>query len=574
MKLKSLRKVCAGILVVLATVGLSAAGDLTGTARDKSGGALVGAEINVLSPQRATVATTKTDKDGKFSVTGLADGQYLVIVKYPGLAERQVTGKVGAGAAPLDIVLDIAAQGEDVTVTANPGGLGDITRSTQPINVITREEVMLRSKTVVAQAVEGETAVNLQRTSPGMAGIFVRGLTGNKVNVFVDGVRYSNGAQRGGVNTFLDLIDPSTVEGIEVLRGTASAQYGSDALGGSVQFLSRVPSFSVSAEPKATGQLVVGGEAGGQPGGFGAGSFGYGNKRFGMLGSASARKVSDYRPGGGDDSHAAVTRFFGLPSSGFYGDTMPDTGFEQKATQLRMTGMARDNVLLTFNYLRTRQDGATRWDQTLGGDGNLIAELKDLQLDLTYLRMEALNAGWFDNASVTYSFNTQREERVNQGGNGNPNASIAHEPERTNIHGVQVNLSKQVSPKQSWLFGGDAYFERLHSESVRFEPRDERPDRAPAARAGLRKLSAERRIRTTQPRRECKAVGDCRRPRRIQFLQVRSRDGAGGEQSAVVAGRLSGQCRRHIPSGCGLPRDKRTHADNRSLDRLPGAAHD
>ena len=54
--------------------------------------------------------------------------------------------------------------------------------------------------------------MQLQRTSPTMAGVFVRGLTGNKVNVFVDGVRYSNGAQRGGVNTFLDLIEPGMLE--------------------------------------------------------------------------------------------------------------------------------------------------------------------------------------------------------------------------------------------------------------------------------------------------------------------------------------------------------------------------
>ena len=74
-----------------------------------------------------------------------------------------------------------------------------------------------------------------------MAGVFVRGLTGNKVNVFVDGVRYSNGAQRGGVNTFLDLIEPDALETIEVLRGPSSAQYGSDALGGSIQFYSRPP---------------------------------------------------------------------------------------------------------------------------------------------------------------------------------------------------------------------------------------------------------------------------------------------------------------------------------------------
>ncbi len=79
--------------------------------------------------------------------------------------------------------------------------------------------------------------MHLQRTSPTMAGIFVRGLTGNKVNVFVDGVRYSTSAARGGVNTFLDLIEPTSLEGVEVLRGPNSAQYGSDALGGSVQFL-------------------------------------------------------------------------------------------------------------------------------------------------------------------------------------------------------------------------------------------------------------------------------------------------------------------------------------------------
>ena len=52
-----------------------------------------------------------------------------------------------------------------------------------------------------------------------MAGIFVRGLTGNKVNVFVDGARYSTARSAGGVNTFLNLIDPSALEAVEVLRG-------------------------------------------------------------------------------------------------------------------------------------------------------------------------------------------------------------------------------------------------------------------------------------------------------------------------------------------------------------------
>ena len=110
-------------------------------------------------------------------------------------------------------------------------------------------------KTVVAQAVEGEAGVALQRTSPTMAGVFVRGLTGNKVNVFVDGVRYSNGAQRGGVNTFLDLIEPDALETIEVLRGPSSAQYGSDALGGSIQFSRVRPRVGTLAGSRWRGSL-------------------------------------------------------------------------------------------------------------------------------------------------------------------------------------------------------------------------------------------------------------------------------------------------------------------------------
>ena len=85
--------------------------------------------------------------------------------------------------------------------------------------------------------------------------IFVRGLTGNKVNIFVDGVRYSNGAQRGGVNTFLDLIDPGALDTIEILRGPSSAQYGSDALGGSVQFLTKPPALGTAGRPRFGGSV-------------------------------------------------------------------------------------------------------------------------------------------------------------------------------------------------------------------------------------------------------------------------------------------------------------------------------
>jgi hemoglobin/transferrin/lactoferrin receptor protein len=458
------------VWIFAAAVPHATAADVSGTVRDATGGTLANARILVLTAQRAVVATTRTDANGHFSVTGLPDGVYVVNADYPSLGERQAAVTL-SGAVPvsIELVLELVTSAETVSVTATPAAIADLSRASQPVNVVGDDDVLLRAKTVVAQAIEGETGVHLQRTSPGMAGIFVRGLTGNKVNIFVDGVRYSNGAQRGGVNTFLNLIDPSLLEGIEVLRGTASAQYGSDALGGSVQFLSKVPALASRGAPTVGGSVTLGAETA-HYGGFGAGTIAYASERFGLLGTFTGRKTGDYRPGGGVDSHSAVTRFFGLPTDQFIGERMPDTGFRQVAGHARMNWAPTPDALLVGSYMSSRQDGANRWDQILGGDGNLIAELNDLELDLGYLRLESLRAGWFDGASATYSFNTQREERVNQGGQGDPTANIVHQPERTTVHGAQATASRRLTSRQTLLVGGDAYFESHGSDSFDVNP--------------------------------------------------------------------------------------------------------
>ena len=454
----------------VANVPAAAAANLSGTVKDATGGVVANARILILTAQRAVVATATSDQDGKFTVPNLAEADYLVdraaptVCRAPG--GRQVVRALSGRHRRRPRLLTTT---ESVSVTATPGGLTDLAKAIQPVNVISAEDVLLRAKTVVAQAVEGEVGVNLQRTSPGMAGIFVRGLTGNKVNVFVDGVRYSNGAQRGGVNTFLDLIDPSVVDGIEVLRGTSSAQYGSDALGGSIQFLTHVPTLATGSGSAHRRHGHVGGETA-HRGGFGAGTFNYARAGFGILGTFAGRKTGDYRPGGGNDTHAALTRFLGLPSEPFIGERMPDTGFQQTAGQVRANWVPMPDMLVVANYLSSRQDGANRWDQILGGDGNLIAELNDLQLDLGYVRLESLRAGWFDRASATYSFNTQREERVNQGGQGDPNAAIVHQPERTTVNGLQFNASRRISSRQNLLVGGDVYFEGHDSDSFDVNP--------------------------------------------------------------------------------------------------------
>jgi hemoglobin/transferrin/lactoferrin receptor protein len=326
-----------------------------------------------------------------------------------------------------------------------------------------------RTRTVVAQAVAEEVGVHLQRTSPTIAGIFVRGLTGNKVNVFVDGVRYSTGAQRGGISTFLDLIEPTGLESIEILRGPNSAQFGSDALGGSVQFLSRTPSLSPDGRPRVTGMFgLTGGTAERVGGGNLVGA--YSAARFAATMNLAARQAGEMRPGHGIDSHAAATRFLGVRSDAVMDERLPDTGFSQSGGTARANWTPGPRSEVVLHYMRGRQDRGRRYDQLLGGDGNLVADLRRLTLDLFYVRVERLEAGPFEHATLTYSLNSQREERVNQGGNGNPRAVITFEPERTTVHGISGMVSKTLSARQTLQLGGDLYLEAIDAPSTALQP--------------------------------------------------------------------------------------------------------
>jgi len=466
-----MRSTVLALLVWLSFTAAAAADGIGGNVRDATGAPLRGAEVIVLTAQRAVIATARTGEEGAFTLPAIGPGSYLLIVRAPNFGEQHVAVDVTAQhPASVSVTLEVAPLQETVSVTAAPGAVLDERYAAQPVNVITAEEIEHRAMAVLGQAVSQEPGVALQRTSPTMAGVFVRGLTGNKVNVFIDGVRYSNSAQRGGVNTFFDLVEPTGLESIEVLRGPNSAEYGSDALGGSVQLLGRFPALSPDGETRLNGRLGV---RAGTSHETGAGnlSLSYSRADLGIYGNLAGQGVGQLRPGEGIDSRSAITRFLGLPSTTFLDDRLPDnTGFTQFGGQLKVNWTPDSNTQVVSSYMATRQDGGERWDQLLGGDGNLVAELNDLTLDLFYVRVERMMSGLFDHASVTYSLNSQREERVNQGGNGNPLATIGHEPERTTVNGFQGAVYRQLSARQTLQIGGELYLEQLTSDSFNVNP--------------------------------------------------------------------------------------------------------
>ncbi|HYN24821.1 MAG TPA: TonB-dependent receptor [Pyrinomonadaceae bacterium] len=460
---------CAAVLVLMPAVLLAQQnpqGKIVGVVKDQKQATVSGAEVSLVHQHQAVLATTTTDARGGFTFENVRPGSYEIRVTQIGFGKHNSSVQVNAGTtAEMKIVMDVASIVDQVTVTAETGQAQDIDRVSQQVNVIGDDAILQRATGVLAQVADEEVGVSLQRTSPTVGAVVVRGLT--EVGVYVDGVRTTQSTQRGGINTFFNLNEPSSLRTVEILRGTNSAQYGSDSLGGTVQLLSRTPEFGFDT-PVVHGEVNTFFNSADLS--FGGNTLlTYGTRRFGMLVNVSSRRVNTLRPGNGIDSHAAVMRFLGLPSD-ILGTRLTDTAFTQYGGTLHLTYAPRDDQQLSFRYQRSQQDGGKRYDQTLGGDGNLVADLRNLMLDFGYVRYVKQGVGFFDNGSFTVSYNSQREERVNQGGQGNPLTGITHDKERTSTYGFNFFLDKQLARRNTLLIGGDIYRDHVNAPSYTFEP--------------------------------------------------------------------------------------------------------
>ncbi|HWN10178.1 MAG TPA: TonB-dependent receptor [Pyrinomonadaceae bacterium] len=443
-------------------------GKISGTIRDAGAANVAGAEVSLVHSQRAVLRATTSDANGQFTLENIPPGTYELKVSGTGFSGYRTAVQLLPGVAKeLNIVLEVNALSEEVTITAEAGLAADARTLAQPVNVINEKQVLDRATEVVAQVVDEEPGVNLQRTSPSLSAVFVRGLTGRNVAVFVDGVRYTTSAQRGGVGTFFSLIEPSSLETVEVLRGPQSSQYGSDVLGGVVNFISHSPVYG-APEGEFHGKSSVFFSS--ATNGFGGSQMlSYGTSNYGLLLNLNARRINRLRPGGGLDYHAAVTRFLGIPSDVF-GERLSETAFTQYGGLLRTNFSFNETTQFLLSYSRNHQDGGRRYDQLLGGDGNLIADLRNLMTDLFYARLFKQELGFFDNGSFTFSYNGQREERVNQGGQGNPFAAITNQRERTNVLGFNFYVDKQAGERHTILFGADVYRDKFAAPAFTFEP--------------------------------------------------------------------------------------------------------
>lgn len=213
---------------------------LSGQITDPNGDPVAGAKVTARGKFGGAERQNITDANGNFRFENLPEGDYLIKVEANGFSNvvRETSLRNNA-VANLEIVLSVGSINEKVTVTATRTQVATIDTAV-PVSVVSREEIERKTLNTI-----GDIFRDLPGTSTVNEGAFqvrprIRGLDSNRILILVDGDRLNNArTSTGNAGVEIGLVEVEQIETLEVARGAGSVLYGTDALAGTINIITK-----------------------------------------------------------------------------------------------------------------------------------------------------------------------------------------------------------------------------------------------------------------------------------------------------------------------------------------------
>ena len=212
---------------------------LSGRIQDPQGAAIPGAKVNAYANGSQTPAAVLTDAVGAFRFGSLTAGTVLVQVDAEGFRSLSRTLRLDRAAREENFKLEIAGLSGAIAVT-DSGAPQSIDQATKAITVIGADEINARNEFSLAEILRSTPGIQI-RNSGGLGQltqIRVRGLRPDATAILIDGMRFRDpSTTQGDATSFVSNLNFINASRIEVLRGSGSSLYGSNAVGGAVNMV-------------------------------------------------------------------------------------------------------------------------------------------------------------------------------------------------------------------------------------------------------------------------------------------------------------------------------------------------
>jgi hemoglobin/transferrin/lactoferrin receptor protein len=342
----------------------------------------------------------------------------------------------------------------EVVVTATRTELTPFAAPLQ-VETLSAEEFTSRLARTLPESLERMPGVMVQKTSHGQGSPYVRGFTGFRTLSLIDGVRFNNSVLRDGPNEYWNTIDPLALSEFELVQGQGSVLYGSDAIGGTLNVLTKDSGY----EGETAGQF-----------------FTHGNT-FHRYSSAEqsyiGRLETQLGRGGEWGLHLGATvKEFGNVIAAEVGE-QEHTGYSEWSYDAHLDIRLNANWELTLVHQTLQQDDAWRTHSTQYGiswEGTEIGSDKfrifDHSRSLSYIKLagEELN-GFVNRAALTFSYQ-EGEELQNRLKKDGKREFSGFE---IGTYGVDLQLESDTSLGKL-VYGADYYHDEVDSFRSDFKP--------------------------------------------------------------------------------------------------------
>jgi hemoglobin/transferrin/lactoferrin receptor protein len=342
----------------------------------------------------------------------------------------------------------------------------------QTIISIDSKAIQFSNPQTSADLLSNSGRVFVQKSQLGGGSPLIRGFSTNRLLITVDGVRLNNAIFRGGNVQNVLSINPFNVENTEIILGSGSVIYGSDAIGGVMNFYTTTPKLSESKTPNLSARSTVR-YASANTEKTAHLDFNVGFQKWGFHTSASVSDFGDLKMGiHGPDDYLSL--FYNQQTNA--GDVMVSntTPRIQKFTNFRQIHLAQkvlfkasDDLKFDLGIQYSTTSDYPRYDRlaTYDSEGLLrYAEWNYGPQDwlLANIQMTKLSSrsNFYDKIKISAAYQNFKESRINRRFNANTR-KIREE----NVDALSMNFDfyKTLSTTSNIFYGTEYIYNRVGS---------------------------------------------------------------------------------------------------------------
>ena len=183
---------------------------------------------------------TLTDSKGVANLSLFETGE-VIFVQYFGFKSSRFTFNPSEFSDPFEFTLQPEDQALDEVILSVARNATTRKQIAEKVTIIGPQEILTQRPATGADLVSLSPGVRVQKSQGGGGSPVLRGFEANRLLLVVDGVRLNNAIYRSGHLQNAITIHPNIIERVEVVFGSSSVGYGSDALGGVIHYYTRNP---------------------------------------------------------------------------------------------------------------------------------------------------------------------------------------------------------------------------------------------------------------------------------------------------------------------------------------------